>query len=619
MSILRGGIAIVKHTAASGSFTIPTPPTPAAGTAARYAPNFTALATGKCPYRQHVKVQLDGIPFFCNGHDAPWYWDRENAAIYDMGSVAPTSFAATANTGGSAHAAGTSFVYRCEFYNSRVGKATTFQELTVTHATLTFDVDVTWTDPVGEWDGARIYRRRQGDETFALVSTVTISDEAYKDSLSEIDLETGDITVRRYRATLPPVFKGMAGHLGRLWGWTGLDSKLYYSQRVRVDSEFVLDDFPTANVVQIGAEDGYGEIVGVISHYSFLYILKRRAIYELAGDDAGNFDLRLLYGERGCLSQRTAIPVQDRYSFIDEEGLMLWTPGGEPRIAGATPGKHESAIASIWKRVNRSVADLATSVHHEAEGEIEIHVPLDHSPIPDCRIIYDVRADRFTSVEYGVYATAVGYLDDASGVEHLCRGDDLGFLWEQYAGNSEGVHAGDTTANLSAATQLLLTSTGSSLGTATLTGPEGTPLDVYDASGDVASENRVYTNTATTVVPLFPVPAAVDSTYTTAVGVIPAVWRIGWLNFYASKTKSIPRVYVKCEATSGASTLRVDTAVDGGSFANKAEIDLTSTRLLKVPVGDRGDVWSLQGSQRYAGMDFAVSLLEIQYRVAGVP
>lgn len=619
MSILRGGVAIVKHTPDSaGGFSIATPPAASVGTKVRYAPNFVAGPGGKCPYRRWTKVELDGIVFFANGHDQPWYWDREAAAFYDMGSAVPTTFAGVADTGGSTHAAGTVFVYRCEFFNSRTGKATASQELTVTHASLTFDVDFTWTDPVGEWDYARIYRRRQGDEIFALVAQVAIATAAYTDATSESTLETATAAVRRYRETKPPIFKGVAGHLGRLWGWTGLDAKLYYSQSVRIDSEFVLDDFPTANVVQIGPEDGLGEIVAVISHFSFLYIFKRRGVYELSGDNAGNFDLRQIYAERGALSQKSLTPVQSEFVFVDEQGLMRWSPGGEMRFASAAPGTNKSAIAPIWRRINRSCADMVRTIYHEAEGEVEVHLPLDHSPIPNCRVIWDTRLDRFTSVEYGVFMTDAAYVDDTSGVEHLCRGDDLGFLWEEYIGNAEGAYDGDTTASLTAASQILLTASAAAFGTTELTGPDGTPLDIYDASGNVAGENRVYDSTATTLTPLFPAPAATDSSYSVAVGVIPAVWRLGWLNLGQSRTKVVPRIYLKSEPQSSASTLRVDSAIDGGTYSLASELDLTDVRLVKCPTNDRADVWSMQATQRYAGMDFAISLVEIQYRVAGV-
>jgi hypothetical protein len=631
VTVTYGGFpnfSLVALPASSGSFTIPNPPTPSVGEAKLLKPNWTSLASGKDPYRPWVCAILDGIAYFANGWDQAWFADVNGAAFWPLGSVAPTSFVVSDAAGGSSQPIGTELTYYLVFRNPDMGEETAPQPTDdgtgndvagVTHVmAATKDVLITWTaaEATARFTKVRIYRRRQSSDDFVLVAEVASSAGTYTDSTAEADLSTAleDEYVDRYRLDLPPIFKGIAAHLGRLFGFTGTDANLYYGQQALPTGELVQTDFPAGNIIPVEPDDGLGEITAVVAHYDTLLVFKRRGCYALDGDDPANFAVRRMFADRGALSQRCVIPLLATLVFLDERGLYAWAPSAEPVVVGAKSGVAASPLAPLWARLNLDAADMMHLVHNEALGYVEAWIALDASPQARHRVRWNYRQDRLESVDDGIVSHAAGILEDGTEAQHVVHLDDLGFLWEQDVGDSEGVFAGDTTATLTGGTLPSVTASGAAFSTDELLGSLGCPVDRYDASGNILDENRVVAVTGTTLRMLRYSPTAAAAGQSVAVGVIRDLWRLPTFDFATGDRKTVPYVIVEFEVETE-STLRVDTTSDEHAFTRRREIDLSDDNgWAIVPCNDRGFRWTAEFSSRYAGYGYAVRALRINWR-----
>ena len=627
------GLLLASATGGGGGgsgFSIPTPPTPSTGSTSVYAPNLTAGFTGKCPFRPWTFAVVDGVPCFANGWDQPWRWD-ETTGAYPLGSTAPTTFAAATQalvTNWLAN--GASATYYLVFAVSSLGKETAPQltagvaGVTVTNsAGAGRGVRVTWTDPGGEWDKARIYRRLSGTDNYKLVAEVTASTALYDDDNTDASLATATAYVYTYRTTLPPIFLALFEHGNRLWGFTGDDPTLYYAQIARTDSRFVADDFPAGNILPLEPNDGCGAIRAGWSHNAFLYAFKERGVYEVQGDDAANFQVTRMFSGRGALSMRAMVEIEDgKIAVLDPLGVYLWIPGGEPVVAGATAAG-VSALAPIWARMNLGAADTFYAVHDRKNGLVYFWIALDYEPIPNYPAIYDYRRGRFLT-DPPVWGTAGALVEDAAGALHRVRVDDMGLLWEDGVGNSDGVYTGSTTATLTTVTQLLWTASGASFDTTTAQGCLGSLVERYNAAGDVVDQNRVAAVAGTTITPLYWGSTTALVGDTLGVGAIPAVAEGGKMAFDSDGLKHVAGVTLEHEVEASSSfTLNFMSAADDDTLARPPNITTVvlsgNEGRTPIAVSDRGWTWRWQVSQRYAGQGFALRALSIKVKSLGTP
>lgn len=618
------GSLILSYTepVAGGAFTVPTPPTPESASTATLTPDTqTSTVTGKNPYAPWLYADLAGYRFFANGVDQPWYYDHDAVAFYDMGAATPTQFSA-AVTGGSGWLADTVTVkYYCAFRHAASGRETPAQVVELTNSSGgTRDVNISWSaTPTGPWDEVRIYRVLAASNAIKRIdqstTIVASSGSPHTDSEADSALLTNNAYVTRERLTQPPKFQGIAAHQNRLFGWTGEDSNLYYSQQDVATGEFLVDDFPSANIVQVGAEDGYGPIIAAIQFYGELLILKRRAVYAISGTTPNTWTVTRLFQDRGCLAPRTALSIGGSFFFLDERGVHIAGMSGEPFMAGSSGTGQESPLAPIWARLNRDAAELFNAFHNEEEGTYEVWVALDYDPSPTTRIVYDYRSNRFVSIDSGQAGLACGYLDDGAGQQHAVRIDDLGLLWEDNLGNSDGALAGTLTAAISAQTASLITSSASSFDATTASGSAGSLYHRYDANGEVVDTNRVFEVTGTTIKPLY-YEAPGDDTETLALGVIPFKAEIPKSNFGTDDKSFVRGVGVEYAVQSGG-LLRVDAAINDAAFSsstNKREFSLAGTGREFVPTDDRGWRWRMQLWSPYPGTNVEVLGLHVYGR-----
>ena len=605
---------LASASVASSGFTIPSPPTSSTASRVPLSVAFSSGPTGLDPYRASPFVVLDGLYYTANGYDPPTRWDG-GSNYYDIGSTAPTSFSVADSASGSTHTSGTTLDYYLVFRNSTTGKETAPQGAGVSHTmSATKDVDITWTDPGGEFDVARIYRRLAGSDNYKLVAEVAAATATYTDGTADSGLTTAEAYVTTYRATKPPVFDWLASYQGRLFGGFRDDPAVHYSQEIRADDELRCEDFPDGWIVQPGAEDGTGGVVTMLPHYGSAFFFKRRACYQLTGSDQSTWSIRRLSADRGCISRRCIVEIEGSALILDERGLYYWSPSGEAIVAGAPANTRESPLQPTFDRMNLGAADQFYAVHDRENRVVVFWVALDYEPIANTPIVFDYGANRFVGKDSARWGSAGGYLEDASGLQHLCRGCDMGYLWEEDYAESEGVFAGDNTATLTDGSLAALTASGASFDTTIASGAPGVPYERYDSSGTFVELNRVYAASSTVLTPyLYPAstPVATDSV---AIGVIPAVARTPRMTLNTPEWKWVRAVIV--EHDNGVSgNLRLDSAKNEDSFSLVAEIDTTSEIRTTRKASDRGWTWGVQLSQRYANLGFSVRGVHVQYLV----
>ncbi len=621
MSNFLGGWPYVSalglSVASSGSFTIPTTPATSEATKVPYLPNLATGASGIDPYRGWVPAVLEGLAYFANGYDQPWSFNPESPSTNrNLGVAAPTTFTVADASGGSTFPSGTVVRYKLVFGNSSTGKKSAPQTsvlasgLLVTFVSHTMaatkDTKIDWTDPGGELDKAYIYRALDGSDTFHLVATVNASTATYTDSSSDATIRQNDPIVERFRLTLPPVFDGLASHLNRLWGWEPDGTVLYFSQTARADGERVQEDFPDANFLPVGPEDGLGPIRAFLPHFDAGFVFKRRGCYEVQGTDGSNFVLRRVFSDRGACNPRCVAARDGIVFLLDERGLYFWTPGSEPVVAAAQPGSDYSPIQPVWDRLNLSVSRKFRVRVVPSEQIVVCWVALDFEPVPNTRIVFDYGRNRFVSIDTMVWATDDGTLEDAQGALHDVRLDDLGYLWEEDYAQSEGVYAGSNTATVTGGSTSQITASGASFDT-TIAGPRGAPMERYSSAGVVLDQNRVYSNTGTELVPYFYSGESVAAGQSVAVGVIPAVVTLPKMTFgLPDRQKQVTKVAVT-HGNGVSGNLKIETAVDEEDFENVLpEFSLVSKVQNISPTRNFGFTWQIQFSQRYANLGFSL-------------
>lgn len=609
----------------SGSFTVPTPPAASTGSDLVLSPNFAAGPTGLCPYRPVISAVIENRFIFMNGWGQPQWWDGASN-LYNLGSTVPTSFSPTADTSGSVFAANSVQTYRCVFRNSTTGKETAPQLVTITDAS-TFEVDFTWSDPGGEWTHASIYRQLADTGFFVLTADTTIATEAYTDNEADATIRLRRAYVRRYRETLPPVFVAGITYKNRLICWTGNDSNLHVGQTSRPDGESVVGDFPSGGIssnggiLQVDPNDNDLVTAGIVKG-RFAYIFKRRAAYVLDGENALNYAIAKMFSGRGCLGPRCVTEADGWTYILDERGLLFTDLTGEPFIAGAPTGTTDSPMQPVWDRMNLDALKLFSLYFSEAEGLIYVIGCLDHDVEPVPIAVYDSRNHRFVSQDSGVPAFAMGRLEDGAGIQYDMRVDELGNVWQQDIGNSDGVYAGSTTGSVtSVGSDQTLTDTATSLSTVALDNALGAPLDRYDLGGDVVQESRVAGVTATTLRALHFDPTTPLTTDQWAVGVKPWIVQTIKSAFKVPGNKKVRRVDFETDVTSG--TLRVDMAFDENSFTNEREMDLSQNegKTIVKAASKAGRRFHMRLTMRYSGMSAAIHAwtIRVRQRMSGRP
>jgi hypothetical protein len=620
MTLMQPGSRIVKiPLGTGGGFQTPTIPDPQVGDVPIIGLYPDNRVGSQDRYRPWDMVVSEGVPMFANGWDNPWLWDKDNFPneFLELGSTRPTTFVlALVNPDAGWLKPGEDRRYYTCYREPNLGRETAPQVQAISNNGITTDdvlVSDTALGPPTGFTHVSIYRDTLGDATPHLVAVVPWANMPYTDNTPDSGILLNRAIVLRLGSVPPPIFAGLAAYQGQVFGWDGNTSNLYFSQVARADGEFVSDDFNPIPV-QIGSTDNFGAITAVMQTYSSLVIFKKRAAYELLGSDASTFQARILFDDRGAVSFRAFVAVDNFWVFLDERGLMIWTPGAEPIPAGSTQENRDNPLSPIWQRMNRDASNLMHLVHREEDSTVEAYIALDNDPVPNYRVIYNYRLNIFSSVDTEVVSLATGILDDAAGAQHHIRLDDLGYVWQEYVGNSQGVFLGTLTSSIQSKVGNLITIPDPDEIDEDLDGVVAAPYDVYSPDGEVVAVNRV----AHVISPTEFQSVYIDVSQPgndLAFGVIPASYWSPLSRFEQDGRIFIARFFIEHNEEDTISPLLFETQSDLDGWVRKREIPLDQSEGHSiVPVADHAFRWQYRFSMRYPGMDFEISAIYIEWK-----
>ena len=546
--------------------------------------------------RPLTRQDIDGTPYFFNGHDIPFYPDIVAEKLFPLGSEAPTTFDVAEDGGGTTFPPGHQRFYYFVFRNDDRFEETCPQldadGIPGFESTMigTGDRTITWDDPGdGRWTVASIYVRRPLTDDIVLLDRVPIANETYTDDTADADLSTlqEDVYVPRYRTTYAPPFSCATQHFGRILGVTGKDANVYYSQLLDPTGELTLTDFPSGNILAIEPDDGLGPIVAILAHYDTTVILKRYGIYTLEGDFDPIPTIRRMFSGRGCFGPRAWVSVHSAIIVADELGGYAWTPGSEPQVIGVRgTGNVESPLAPTWKRINRDAAGMIHLKHKEYLGFVEFCIPIDHQPIPMHRVRWNLRQNRFESVD-DIVSLAAGVFESGTGIQHDVRADDLGNIIQEDFGVAElledggitGTHAVQTPNSTGASFLLGQIISLNSFENDPLLGPYASPLQRRDPDGTLVDTNRVFLHNDPSVTVLYWHESIAVSSQTLDVGVIPMTVDFPHWDLNTSDLKRMPRMLVRFKPQDmhfGLSpNLKVYTGHDESELTLRRAVDVT--------------------------------------------
>lgn len=635
MSVFIGGwpyVSVLDLPAGDNAFSLPVTPASSTATKAPLAPQFTAGPTGLDTYRPWRVLVMDGELYVFNGYDAPRRWGRAANRWDYLGAAAPTDFGALSLTGapGTAIPDGVTARYYVVGVNTTLDKETPPQggaDLTIANASgIVKDVVIPWTPGSlpAEFDSRRIYRALNNTDDYKRIATVVDGTGTYTDTTPDSSLLSQAAILAwngAERTTLPPVFADAVEHKGRMFAFERAGNFIKYGRPIRSAGTAVIEDFPTANVLQVGSDDCTGAPTALVPYQGALTIFKETASYYMPGDDVATWAASRITGSRGTFNRRTVVALERGLLCLDKKGIYRVTPGMYADGTGAVQEMWRAALQPLVDRFNRGASSLFHADLIESESIVVFWVALDFDPTPGHGLVFDHVRDMFLGVITRRNPTAFGYLLGADGSRHPCFGCDMGFLWEDQYAESEGVFAGDNVATLTAgsATTRIFTAAGASFSATVLSGPIGTPLDRYDSSGDVVDENRVYASDATSVTAYLYPTTAYASGDEIAVGVIPGVFESAALSFETHQLKNVRDLYL--EFASGVSgSVAIDVKLDDGAWVRKGEQSLATLVRDTMPIAnttDRNDgqSWRFQYriSQRLANLGFSIRAVHIHF------
>ncbi|HET6496167.1 MAG TPA: hypothetical protein VFH61_12480, partial [Thermoleophilia bacterium] len=406
-----------------------------------------AKATGLDPFRQKSIELVEDRMLMCDGRSEPSYYDPAADAWYGVGQAAASApSTADQNSGAGTFDDDTVLYYRFTHYNSAYGTETApvAYEHTCASSGGPHDVRHTFAAPSSaQYDFVRFYRLAPGG-TYHLAATVASGAGTWDDDVLEADLVLEDVMIRRRRTTAIPTFAGWIYARGMMWAWTGKDARVFLSQIRRADLAIsnanMLVDFPTDLEAYFEPNDGLGRVTAVVKAWEQVYVFKEDGIYRVAGGyDPLDMDIKEITRGRGCIAQHSIQVVSSVIFFLDERGIFMLPPEGQPILAAALPGTNGSPLEPTWDGVNRRGLGLVWSRHDKRNGAYECYVPLGFSPVCNYRIRIDYRSspERFMSVDENVYLAAGRDILDGAGLRHPLVVDDLGQVIELEQGDAD--------------------------------------------------------------------------------------------------------------------------------------------------------------------------------------
>lgn len=395
-----------------------------------------SFTTGKDPVT--VARAQSGELYICNGYDAVQRWDGKTATTEAAGIEAPAQGTFAAAGDGSGSLSGTYKVY-CRFVDDE-GIPGNFNPTPVS-VTLASDDHIDYSNipqPAGgvasRVKNIQLWRNTDGQEiTWYLDGSVAVESPAvttYASTNTDAQLQastalrflTADGYPNANRFGVPvATYKVVASFMDRMW-YAGTTLTTAAARNTIMFSEATEpESVPSVNSLTL-QEDG-DDITGLMPVGPYLYILKRRHIYQLAtaGDPRRDASVTLV-ADRGCINQRCWVRVEGTAFLLDENGIYV--------LSG---GQVQAIDKPIRNYLNEQVDWTHASTFHaskDADQElVQFFVALGTDTSPRHALTYHYRLNRWSLESFAGHDVVSSGEVKINGVMRLVIGYDSAFKY----------------------------------------------------------------------------------------------------------------------------------------------------------------------------------------------
>lgn len=268
------------------------------------------------------------------------------------------------------------------------------------------------------WDTYRIYRTTAGGSVFFREASFAVSLGTFTSVDSDLILAGKPVAPTQDSVKpLPCAF--VVIHLNRVF-LAGFFSSPDFSA-IRMSEPGQPSNFPTANRITFAAEDG-DRITGLWVRGTRLFIAKKTKIFELLGDQPGNFEIVELERGRGVRCQRCTTTIGDREFILD-------TQTGPFTFSNQEATKIGAKVLPTVRQFNDAQANNFVAEHEPQTRAWWIstfskpQVTVD----PDTILVFHYERNAWLNLRLpGV--TAMGLFHDVNERLRLCYGTNLGFI-----------------------------------------------------------------------------------------------------------------------------------------------------------------------------------------------
>lgn len=192
--------------------------------------------------------------------------------------------------------------------------------------------------------------------------------------------------------------KYIISHGGRMWAW-GVPTfpyRLYYSEFYDAESwaTSVFGDTGTAAEAGSLDLDPFGDPIGICGGVSFqdrLYIMMRRAQFEISGSTINDFFVRTVSRQIGSIGHHTIVPIAGDVLYASERGILRLS--SSDKAMESDYGYVSRPIKRIWNEgLDRNRYEQYVAAYDEQEGLYLLSAPSLGSTTNDVILPFNVAA-----------------------------------------------------------------------------------------------------------------------------------------------------------------------------------------------------------------------------------
>ncbi len=260
------------------------------------------------------------------------------------------------------------------------------------------------------------------------------------------------------------------------------DQNIYWS-RLNKPEAFYANDFEP-----VGGLDGQ-KITGLYPFGPVLLIFKERSVYVLSGRTPASWQLKPMFTDIGCLSQRSIVNAGGALHWWSHRGPVRWEGSGYPEPIG------ELAFGTV--NFEASNAKLIQGTQDETNAMVLWTYP-ESGDASNTRILpWNYKLNAFTSNRWDpMDVVSIASMQDSGGKRWVYFGNNNGQMFRFDDANADGVPSGTVTGSF--------TAVGTSVSSITSTGfyTTGTALTsriavIEDANRQYVGRARISSNTST--------------------------------------------------------------------------------------------------------------------------